>query len=56
MANALFGGTASFICTSLITATGSTLAPAFYMVAVSCVALVAMIMSHEHSNKDLSEI
>lgn len=56
MANALFGGTASFICTSLITATGSTLAPAFYMVAVSCVALVAMIMSHEHSNKDLSEV
>ena len=51
VANALFGGTASFICTSLITATGSTLAPAFYMVA----ACVAMIMSHEHSNEDLSE-
>ena len=56
VANALFGGSASFIATALIAATGSNLAPAFYMVAVSCVALVAMIMSHEHSNKDLSEV
>ncbi|MEG0758170.1 MAG: MFS transporter, partial [Raoultibacter sp.] len=56
MANAIFGGSASFIATWLIAATGSNLAPAWYMVAVSCVALVAMILSHEHSNKDLSEI
>lgn len=56
LANALFGGSASFIATALIAATGSNLAPAWYMVAVSCVALVAMILSHEHSDKDLSEV
>ncbi|MEG1435464.1 MFS transporter, partial [Gordonibacter sp.] len=56
MANALFGGSASFISTALIAATGSNLAPAWYMVGVSCVALVAMILSHEHTGKDLSEV
>ena len=56
LANALFGGSASFISIALIEATGSTIAPAWYMVAISAVALVAMIMSHEHSGKDLSEI
>ena len=44
MANALFGGTASFICTSLITATGSTLAPAFYM--VDCGPLLPRLPGH----------
>ncbi|MEF9842011.1 MAG: MFS transporter, partial [Raoultibacter sp.] len=56
MANALFGGTAPFIATALISATGSGLAPAWYMVGVSCVALVAMILSHEHTGKELSEV
>lgn len=56
MANAIFGGSASFIATWLISATGSNLAPAWYMVGVSCIALVAMVLSHEHSNKELSEI
>ena len=56
LANALFGGSASFISTALIAATGSGLAPAWYMVGVSCVALVAMILSHEHTGKDLSEV
>lgn len=56
LANALFGGSASFISIALIEATGSAIAPAWYMVAISAIALVAMIMSHEHSGKDLSEI
>ena len=56
LANALFGGSASFISTALLAATGSGLAPAWYMVGVSCVALVAMILSHEHTGKDLSEV
>ena len=56
LANALFGGSASFISTALIAATGSGLAPAWYMVGMSCVALVAMILSHEHTGKDLSEV
>lgn len=56
LANAIFGGTAAMIGTSLIAATGSTLAPAWYMVAVSVVALVAMILSHENSDKELDKI
>lgn len=56
LANAIFGGSASYISLLLISATGSNLAPAFYMVAIACVAMVAMVASHEHSDKDLSEV
>lgn len=56
LANAIFGGTASLICTVLIEASGSTLAPAIYLIVISCIAFVAMILSHEHSTKDLSEV
>ena len=56
MANAIFGGSASFISTALIAATGSNLAPAWYMVGVSCLALVAMVLSHEHTGKDLADV
>ena len=56
LANAIFGGTAPFIATWLIYTTGSSIAPAWYMVAVSAVALVAMILSHENTDKDLSRI
>ncbi len=56
MANALFGGSVSFISTWLIASTGNALAPAWYMVGVSCIALVAMILSHEHTGKELSEV
>ena len=43
LANAIFGGTASFIATVLIALTGSSIAPAWYMVGVAAIALVAMI-------------
>lgn len=56
MANAIFGGTASFIATWLIYVSGSALAPAWYMVAIAAIALVAMIMSHENADKDLEHI
>lgn len=56
LANAIFGGTAAMIGTWLIATTGSTLSPAWYMVGVSVVALVAMILSHENSHKHLDEI
>lgn len=56
LANALFGGTAPFIATWLIWATGSSLSPAWYMVAVAAVALVAMVLSHENTDKDLADI
>jgi MHS family proline/betaine transporter-like MFS transporter len=56
LANAIFGGTAPFIATWLIYTTGSSLAPAWYMVAVAAVALVAMVLSHENTDKDLAHI
>ena len=56
LANAIFGGTAAMIGTWLISATGSTLSPAWYMVGVSAVALVAMVLSHENSDKHLDEV
>lgn len=56
LANALFGGTAPFIATWLIWATGSSIAPAWYMVVVAAVALVAMVLSHENADKDLTSI
>ncbi|WP_314688201.1 MFS transporter [uncultured Bifidobacterium sp.] len=56
LANAIFGGTASFVATWLIWITGSTMAPAYYMVAVSVIALIAMVASHENASKDLSSI
>ena len=56
LANAIFGGTAAMIGTWLISVTGSTLSPAWYMVGVSVVALVAMILSHENSGKHLDEV
>lgn len=56
LANAIFGGTAPMISTWLIAVTGSTMSPAWYMVAVALVALVAMVLSHENSHKNLDEI
>ncbi len=56
LANALFGGSASFISTWLIDVTQNNLAPAWYMVGISIIALVAMIASHEHTGKALSDV
>ena len=56
MANAIFGGTAALISTTLIAATGSNMAPAWYMVAIAAIALVAMLLSKENSGKELSEV
>jgi MHS family proline/betaine transporter-like MFS transporter len=54
-ANALFGGTAPFIATWLISATGSKLAPAWYLVAAAVVALVAMLLARETAGKPLED-
>lgn len=56
LANAIFGGSASYISFWLISVTGSDIAPAWYMVGIACIALVAMILSHEHTGKDLTEV
>lgn len=54
-ANALFGGTAPFIATWLISVTGNKLAPAWYLVIASAVALVAMLASRETAHEDLAD-
>jgi MHS family proline/betaine transporter-like MFS transporter len=54
-ANALFGGTAPLVATWLIGVTGNRLAPAWYLVAASGVALVAMLASRETSNAPLAD-
>ena len=56
LANAIFGGTSAFVATGLIALTGSSIAPAWYMVAVAVIALVAMVLSHENADKDLENI
>ena len=55
-ANAIFGGSASFISIALIEATGNAIAPAWYMVAISVVAFIAMCMTHDHSGKKLDDV
>nr|WP_208459411.1 MFS transporter [Paraburkholderia caribensis] len=54
-ANAVFGGTAPLVATWLIGATGSKLAPAWYLVGAAGVALVAMIGSRETSHSPLAD-
>ena len=56
LANALFGGSASYISFALIEVTGDAISPAYYMVFIALIALVAMLVSHEHTGKDLSEV
>ncbi len=55
-ANAIFGGSASYISFALIAATGNAIAPGWYMVVIAVIALVAMILSHENGDKDLTNI
>lgn len=55
MANAIFGGTAPFVATWLISATGNKLAPAWYLVAAALVALAAMLVSRETAGKPLAD-
>jgi MHS family proline/betaine transporter-like MFS transporter len=54
-ANALFGGTAPFVATLLITLTGSNLAPAWYLVAAALVAMVAMLAARETAKAPLAD-
>lgn len=56
LANAIFGGSASFISFWLIGVTHNPIAPAFYMIFIALVAFVAMALSHEHTGKDLTEV
>jgi hypothetical protein len=44
-AYALFGGTAPFVATGLVPASGSAIAPAFYMIVIAVVSLVVVLTS-----------
>ena len=46
-ANALFGGTAPLVATTLIQVTGSTMAPGYYLIIVAFLALTAILYSHK---------
>lgn len=55
LANAIFGGTAPFVATLLISRTGSNLAPAWYLVAAAAVSLLAVLVSKETCRAPLRE-
>src|SRR4051794_30130565 len=55
VANAVFGGTAPFVATLLISRTGSTVAPAWYVVAAALVSGCAVLASRETSRDSLRE-
>jgi len=53
--NAVFGGTAPAIATMLIATTGSAIAPGWYLVGAAIIALIAVALSPETSDKPLKE-
>lgn len=53
LSNALFGGTAPFVATWLIGATGNGLAPGFYLVGAAIVSLIAVSFAVETSRQQL---
>lgn len=53
MANALFGGSAAFMATLLISLSGSTLAPAWMLMTAAVIAFVSVLISRETSYEDL---
>lgn len=55
LANALFGGTAPFMATWLISQTGSKLAPAWYLVLAAAISLGAVLAARETSRDPLIE-
>ena len=57
IAYVVFGGTASFVATALIDATGNGLMPAFYMMAISAVAgVILFLTAHDYNGIPLDEI
>jgi MFS transporter, MHS family, proline/betaine transporter len=50
---ALFGGFAPFISTWLLNATGSKLAPAWYLVAMTVVSLIGLLWLRDHTGRDI---
>lgn len=54
LANAVFGGTAPMVATVLIGWTGTTVAPAFYLMIAALVTFLAVLRAQETSNKALN--
>lgn len=54
--NALFGGTAPFIATALIAATGNKLMPAWYLVGAALIAGITMLFAKETSKISLTAV
>jgi len=50
---ALFGGFAPFVSTWLVNATGSKLAPAWYLVAMTLVSLLGLLWLRDHTGRDI---
>lgn len=53
--NALFGGTAPFVATFLISITDNTFAPAFYLMSAAAVAFIALFWTKETANQPLRQ-
>ncbi|OXS80936.1 hypothetical protein B1B07_11255 [Kocuria marina subsp. indica] len=54
VSNALFGGTAPFMATLLISALGTPLAPAWYLVVAALGSLIAVAVSKETAGRPLT--
>jgi MFS family permease len=50
---ALFGGFAPFVSTWLVNATGSKLAPAWYLVAMTVISLLGLLWLRDHTGRDI---
>jgi len=55
LGNAIFGGTAPLIATFLISLSGNTFAPGYYLMAAAGVAFVALLFTRETANKPLKQ-
>jgi MHS family proline/betaine transporter-like MFS transporter len=55
LGNAIFGGTAPFVATFLISVTGNDFAPGFYLMAAAAVAFVALLFATETAKKRLQQ-
>ena len=55
LGNAIFGGTAPFVATSLIALTGTNFAPGYYLMGAAVVAFVALLFTTETAGRPLKQ-
>ncbi|HEX7936576.1 MAG TPA: MFS transporter [Paraburkholderia sp.] len=56
LAYTVFGGTAPLVATWLISSTGNTLAPAFYLIAIAILAMIGGLLLRETSSVSLEDV